>query len=239
MFDKDDHHVQCSPLKVEYLDCWSLTVVTLTTIAITLPNIEKVKLDNLLKSVRQGLQYVTLVEETLDVNVSIQKAAKILWEEVDFCHKWLGNKLKKIASQVKKDGAQVDTNMQIVQLFLKKATSKIEEGRGSPNICANSMYRVTETIIRDKESHKELFDELSSRITDIMAACLTNLPQAIAKKCHTSVIEKREESVKGAVKLLGETKEIINILQEDYDIPNMELKDLPFIDKWCAYFSGP
>ncbi|KAF5776354.1 hypothetical protein HanRHA438_Chr12g0534911 [Helianthus annuus] len=239
MFDKDDHHVQCSPLKVEYQDCWSLTVVTLTTIAITLPNIEKVKLDNLLKSVRQGLQYVTLVEETLDVNVSIQKAAKILWEEVDFRHKWLGNKLKKIASQVKKDGAQVDTNLQIVQLFLKKATSKIEEGRGSSNICANSMSRVTETIIRDKESHKKLFDELSSRITDIMAACLTNLPQAIAKKCHTSVIEKREESVKGAVKLLGETKEIINILQEDYDIPNMELKDLPFIDKWCAYLSGP
>ncbi|KAM0020692.1 hypothetical protein Hdeb2414_s0025g00669881 [Helianthus debilis subsp. tardiflorus] len=103
MFDKDDHHVQCSPSKVEYQDCWSLTVVTLTTIAITLPNIEKVKLDNLLKSVRQGLQYVTLVEETLDVHVSIQNAAKILWEEVDFRHKWLGNKLKKIASQVKKD----------------------------------------------------------------------------------------------------------------------------------------
>ncbi|KAJ0817394.1 hypothetical protein HanPI659440_Chr00c07g0718851 [Helianthus annuus] len=239
MFDKDDHHVQCSPSKVEYQDCWSLTVVTLTTIAITLPNIEKAKRDSLLKSVRQGLEYVTLVEETLDLNVSIQNAAKILWEEVDFRHKWLGSKLKKIASQVNKGGAQVDANLQIVQLFLKKATSKIEKGRGSPNICANSMSGVTESIIRDKESHKKLFDELSSRITDIMAACLTNLPQAIAKKCHTSVIEKREESVKVAAKLLGETKKIINILQEDYDIPNMEPKDLPFIDKWCAYLSGP
>ncbi|KAJ0503887.1 hypothetical protein HanHA89_Chr12g0453301 [Helianthus annuus] len=47
------------------------------------------------------------------------------------------------------------------------------------------------------------------------------------------------ESVKVAAKLLGETKKIINILQEDYDIPNMEPKDLPFIDKWCAYLSGP
>ncbi|KAJ0864906.1 hypothetical protein HanRHA438_Chr12g0534881 [Helianthus annuus] len=101
------------------------------------------------------------------------------------------------------------------------------------------MSCVTESIIRDKESHKKLFHELSSRITDIMAACLTNLPHAIAKKCHTSVIEKREESVKVAAKLLGETKKIINILQEDYDIPNMEPKDLPFIDKWCAYLSGP
>ncbi|KAJ0864905.1 hypothetical protein HanRHA438_Chr12g0534871 [Helianthus annuus] len=92
---RDDHHVQCSPSKVEYQDCWSLTAVTLTTIAITLPNIEKAKRDSLLKSVRQGLEYVTLVEETLDLNVSIQNAAKILWEEVDFRHKWLGSKLKK------------------------------------------------------------------------------------------------------------------------------------------------
>ncbi|KAJ0724257.1 hypothetical protein HanPI659440_Chr12g0445751 [Helianthus annuus] len=260
IFNKDGPHVQCSPSKVEYRDCWSLPVVTLTTIAVTLPNIEKVKVKSLLKSVREGLEYITLVEETLNATddhyKSIQKASKVLWEEVDFRHKWLGINLKKIASQVKKDGAQVDTNLQIVQLFLKKATSKIEEGRGRTDIegpdsysehisiCAYSMCRITETIIDDTESHKKLFDELSSRIADIMAACLTNLPHVIAMKCHTSVIEKREASVQVATKLIGETKHIVNTLQgplQDkwHAYLSMNPEDLAFIDKWRAYSSEP
>ncbi|MFS7991021.1 hypothetical protein Hanom_Chr12g01065881 [Helianthus anomalus] len=86
--------------------------------------------------------------------------------------------------------------MQIVQLFLEKSKNKINKGVGSTNVdskfkscCANSMYRITETIINDKESHERLFDELSSRIADIMAACLSNLSQVIAMKCHTQVAE--------------------------------------------------
>ncbi|KAM0020693.1 hypothetical protein Hdeb2414_s0025g00669891 [Helianthus debilis subsp. tardiflorus] len=237
-FDKDDHQVQCSPLK----DCWSVIVVTLTTIAVTLPNIDKVKLSSLLKSVREGLQYVTLVEETLNVTDDYkksQKAAKILWEEVDFNHKWLGIKLKDMAPQVNKTTSQVDAALQVVKSFLMEANN-IKKGVGSPNICALSMSHVTETIISDKESHKKLFDELSSRITDIMAACLTNLPLAIAMKCHTTEIEKMEESVEVAAKLLGETKEIISILQKDYHIPDMNtLNDLPVIDRWRAYLREP
>ncbi|KAM0020700.1 hypothetical protein Hdeb2414_s0025g00669961 [Helianthus debilis subsp. tardiflorus] len=79
IFNKDGPHVLCSPSKVEYRDCWSLPVVTLTTIAVTLPNIEKEKVKSLLKSVREGLEYVTLVEETLNATddhyKSIQKAS--------------------------------------------------------------------------------------------------------------------------------------------------------------------
>ncbi|KAJ0491428.1 hypothetical protein HanIR_Chr12g0563701 [Helianthus annuus] len=218
IFHRDGPHVQRSLSKVEYRDCWSLPVVTLTTIAVTLPNIDKVKVKSLLKSVREGLQYVTLVEETLNATddhyKSIQKASKVLWEEVDFRHKWLGIKLKDIVCQVNKTAYQVDTTPQNVQLFFEKAKNMINEGVGSTDIegpdgysehisiCAYSMFRITETIIDDTESHKKLFDELSSRIADIMAACLTNLPHVIAKKCHTSVIEKREASVQVATKLL-------------------------------------
>ncbi|XP_076885496.1 uncharacterized protein LOC143535041 [Bidens hawaiensis] len=219
-------------------DCWSLVVVTLTTIVATLPNIQKDERKNLLKSVREGLEYVTLVEENLNATDDykiIQKAAKMLWKKVDLDHIWLGFRLKDIASQG-------NTTPQIVQLFLEKAKSKIKEGdeRTHISICADSMSHIAQTIINDKESHEKLFEELSSRIADIMVACLTNLPQVIVMKVHTSVIEKREASVKAAARLLGETKEIIKTLQDPSGhVPSMDPDDLPFINKWRAYLSGP
>ncbi|KAI3711667.1 hypothetical protein L1987_70206 [Smallanthus sonchifolius] len=232
-------------------DSWSLAVVNLTTIAVTLRKIKKVEVYNLLKSVREGLEYVTLVEKNLPMIKKVEddsflksvregledvtlveksvQAAETLWEEVDFRHKWLGIKLKYITSKVNVVDCEDDVTMHIVKLFLKEAekikqeVEKIKKEEGSLNddfkfksICANSMYRITEAIIHDdKESHKKSFDEvISSRIAEIIAECLTNLPQVIAMKCHTDVIEKREASVKAAARLLGETKEIIKILQD-------------------------
>ncbi|KAI3711661.1 hypothetical protein L1987_70200 [Smallanthus sonchifolius] len=236
----------------DHRDCWSLAVVTFTTIAITLRKTKKEEVDILLKSVREGLEYVTLVEKHFNATndyISNQKAAERLWQEVDVCHKWLGIKLKHITSDV---NWEEDATMQIVQMFSKEAESKIKEGVGStdgegPNgdseftsICANSMSSITKTIIDDhKESHWKSFDDLiSSRIADIMAACLTNLPQVIEMKCHTNVIEKREACVQAAARLLGETKQIINSLK-DRDLPSMNSDDLPFLDKWCSYLCDP
>nr|XP_043616696.1 uncharacterized protein LOC122588608 [Erigeron canadensis] len=88
----------------EYTDCWSLTVITLTTLAISLPNIQKDIVDKFLSSVSEGLAYVTLVEERLnstDDYVNLQKASKRLWLEVEVYYKWLGNNLQKTPSQVK------------------------------------------------------------------------------------------------------------------------------------------
>ncbi|KAI3815464.1 hypothetical protein L1987_15132 [Smallanthus sonchifolius] len=129
--------------------------------------------------------------------------------------------LRDVASQLNIDACQVDTTRQVVQFFLEKAENKIKERVGIMDstdskfmsICVNSMSRITKEIIDDKESQKELFAELSSRIADIMAACLTNLPQVIAMKCHTSVIEKSEACIQVVARLLGETKQIINTLQ--------------------------
>jgi hypothetical protein len=67
---------------VEYRDCWSLPLVTLTTIAISLPEIQDDRVDRLLISVSEGLAYVKLVEDSLNTTndyVRIQKAAKMLW----------------------------------------------------------------------------------------------------------------------------------------------------------------
>ncbi|KAM0066923.1 hypothetical protein Hdeb2414_s0002g00054781 [Helianthus debilis subsp. tardiflorus] len=247
MFGNNDHHVQCSSSKVECRDCWSLAVVTLATIVLTLRMIKNMEVDSLLKSVREGLDYVTLVEKNLNATpeyVSIQKVAKRLWEEVDVYHIWWGIKLKDVASQVTTSACQEDATLQIVQFFSGKAKNKISKGVESKNgdakftsICANSMSRITETIIGDhSESQKKSFDELiSSRIANILAACLTNLPQVIAMECHTNVIEKREACVKAAAQLLGETKEIVKTLQgPSMEVPSLKREDLPFIDKWHA-----
>ncbi|KAJ0764649.1 hypothetical protein HanPI659440_Chr08g0294521 [Helianthus annuus] len=245
---KYDMH-QIPPLTEEkHAHCWSLPVVTLTAIAISLPNIQNKMVDGLLGSVREGLTYVKHVEETLNASdgyVSIQKAARTLWLEVDVYHKWLGNKLQNPAHQVY-------TTKEIVQWFSDTAKniitdveSKNQKGSDDSSIhmlvSANSMYRITQTILVshhaniDQVSQEDLFVQLSSIISDILAACLTNLPRVITMKCHTSVIEKREESVHAAAQLLGETMQIINILQ-DRELPSLSPDELAFIDKWRDCF---
>ncbi|KAK9071319.1 hypothetical protein SSX86_009887 [Deinandra increscens subsp. villosa] len=248
--------------KVKYQDCWRLPVVNLTTIALSLPKVEKNEAESLLMSVREGLEYVTLVEESLNVtddNLTVQKAAETLWQEVNDYHKWLGNNLQDPSSQVNSpasdDGVntpafELQTAREIVEWFRKKAKEVLStEGQNDDSIhksiCAISMYRITKTILlthhtnsEDKVNQKELFDSLSTTIADIIAACLINLPQVITMKCHVSVIEKREESVKDAAVLLGETTQIIKTLQARV-IPVMNPSDLPFIDKWRDYLRNP
>ncbi|KAI3790536.1 hypothetical protein L2E82_03646 [Cichorium intybus] len=224
------HHVQ--PLVVEEpLICWSLSLVTLTSIAISLTNIQTNLVDRLVRGLNEGIVYVRHVEESLhttDDHVSIQKAAKSLWVEVEVYHNWLGNKLRKHAPQVNTAG-------QILQWLSDTAKSMVTEveitNMGGQNdnskhriICSNSMYRLTETILLyyhadiDQVSQEGLFAKLSSLIAEILAACLTNLPQVIAMKCHSSEIEKREASVYEGAQLLGETTQIINTLQ-DRELP--------------------
>ncbi|KAJ0764648.1 hypothetical protein HanPI659440_Chr08g0294511 [Helianthus annuus] len=227
-----------------YVDCWSLPIVTLTAIVISLPNIQKHMVDRLLRSVSEGLTYVKHVEETLNVTdeyVSSQKVARTLWLEVEVYHKWLGYKLSNPAQQV-------NTTNEIVQWFsdtaknmLTEVESKNMESSDDNSVymsaSANSMYRLTQTILVsyhaniDQVSQEELLVQLSSMISHILAACLTNLPQVISMKCHTSVIEKREASVQTVAQLLGETMQIINSLQ-DRELPSLNLDELPFIDKW-------
>nr|GEZ56581.1 hypothetical protein CTI12_AA298070 [Tanacetum cinerariifolium] len=227
----------------EYLHCWSLPLVTLTTIAISLPDIQNDRIDLLIR-VSEGLAYVKLVEESLNTTndyVRIQKAARTLWLEVEFYNRWLGNDLQNHAPGVNRAG-------QILQWFSNEAQYVLREvGDGSNEraICAKSMYRITQTILHlnqgniDEVSQEDLFAILSSMISDIMAACLTNLPLVIAMKCHESVIEKREGSVLAAAQLLGETTEIINTLNER-EIPNLNPEEMAFIENWRhAYLNNP
>ncbi|KAJ0531624.1 hypothetical protein HanRHA438_Chr10g0475891 [Helianthus annuus] len=190
----------------------------------------------------EGLRYVQLVEESLNCThdlVSFQKAARTLWNEIKFEKKWSGNELRDF---------QTYTARQIVEWFRVKATHYLLGDGTTENdsigrfICADSMHRITETILLtyqanddDNVSRKNLFNSLSSMIADIIAACLADLPQIITMKCHTYSREERQARVKDAAKLLGETTQIIKILQ-DHDIPNIYPSEMPFLGKWRAYF---
>ncbi|CAH1452449.1 unnamed protein product [Lactuca virosa] len=245
----DSHHVQ-HLLSEEYLNCWSLTLITLTTIAISLPNIQNNIVVCLVSGVSEGLGYVMLMEESLnatDDHVSIQQAAKTLWVEVEVYHKWLGNKLPKPKPKVNTPGQILqwlrDTAKRLVIELESTNIRGPNDNSKYSSICANSMYRITETILLsyqniEEVSQEELFAQLSSMIADILAACLTNLPQVILMKCHTSAIEKREVNVHAAAQLLGEATQIINSLQ-DRELPNLNPDELPFIDKWRSFFNDP
>ncbi|KAG8379321.1 hypothetical protein BUALT_Bualt07G0076200 [Buddleja alternifolia] len=70
---------------------WTLPLVTLTSIAIGLPNIAEHKRKQLMSSVNEGLSLAKLIEKTLDTNVelvNIRKSADISWVGVALYRKW-------------------------------------------------------------------------------------------------------------------------------------------------------
>ncbi|XP_023745372.2 uncharacterized protein LOC111893526 [Lactuca sativa] len=184
-------------LSIELPNTWSLPIVTLTCIAISLPNIGKDATNNLFKCVGGGLFYTHIVEESLNnalKYVNIQKAAMTLWDEVEDNYKWLENTLEKRAYDGK-------TSREILEWFSHKAEEIVIEVSKSTNggepveylpwklIVANSMYRITQTIMLTYQSdileinEEWLFTLLNHMIADILVACFTNIPRVITMKC--------------------------------------------------------
>ncbi|GKC70955.1 hypothetical protein Tco_1116838 [Tanacetum coccineum] len=177
------------------------------------------------RPVSEGLKYVTLVEESLNATNDYNHAPEV--NTAGLILHWFKNTAKDMVTEVQ--------SMDI---------GSVNDNSNYRSICANSMYRITESILLsyhtniDELSQEDLFMELSSMISDILAACLTNLPQVIVTKCHECVIEKRESSVNATVQLLGETTQIMNTLQHQ-ELPELDPAELPFIDKWRDYFNYP
>jgi len=138
----------------KFPNSWSLPVVTLACIAITLPNTSQESADCLFNGVREGLSYTFLVEESLNnvgEYVKIRKATTSLWREVDVSYRWLGNALQQNAYRDK-------SQKEIIEWFADKAKKIIVEMSKHNNeellddsrdklIVADSMYRVTQTIM--------------------------------------------------------------------------------------------
>ncbi|KAG8662239.1 hypothetical protein MANES_01G079500v8 [Manihot esculenta] len=83
-------------------NCWALPVVTLTAIALAIPNTNSFLRKQLMRSVHEGLMYVKLVEDNLDAEsemTHMRKGAYSVWLGVDLYHKWLDVDLNKMSFQ--------------------------------------------------------------------------------------------------------------------------------------------
>ncbi|KAJ0740119.1 hypothetical protein HanOQP8_Chr06g0213311 [Helianthus annuus] len=233
-FDNDQFQ---SPLPVEHVNSWSLPIISLTCIAVVILDIRQARVDNLFKSV----ETCKWLETPLERSDYEEKDSKIPKDVIR-----LGSACKEKNSRDPRD---------IINLFAQSAEKILNEFNKSTNgemekenlprkvIAANSMYRIAKTILHTYESNDldivedELFTRLSGMIADIIAACLTNIPRAIAMRCHESAIEKRGASVAAAIDLLRRTTKIIEKLERH--VPNMDQDKMAHIDEWRIHLRQP
>ncbi|KAH6824287.1 hypothetical protein C2S53_011784 [Perilla frutescens var. hirtella] len=209
-------------------DCWTMQVVTLTSIAIALPNIELHQRKQLLSSVTEGLSLAKIVEKTLYTRAqpkNIGKVASVTWAELLLYSKWLGIDLTRafLSCKNSKEVIQELANKAegIVMEFKREVRDPIVEENPInwpvKVVAANSMYRICQSILVSssiEETTEEMLDRLTVMIADILAACLSNLPYAITKMCHQNSIEKRENSVHEAFLLLGKTEKVVELVRQ-------------------------
>ncbi|MED6215790.1 hypothetical protein PIB30_001408 [Stylosanthes scabra] len=241
-FDSD----QVLPLhSVEAPYGWSLPLVTLSSIIVALPNSNRIKVKNLIGALNEGLLYVKFIENNLDKDGKLTKvrmAADIVWLGVDLYDKWLDVDLYKLFLQGKSPKETIETLAEAAKTRYDKFKAKYKHicNRVAPSswpikiLASNSMYRITQTILLNNEimsSERLLEALLTEMICDILGACLTNLPHVISTKCLNSAIEEREESVRYAVCMLGQTKRIIEML-EKRTFPSLDFSRGTNIEDW-------
>ncbi|XP_049387394.1 uncharacterized protein LOC125851669 [Solanum stenotomum] len=198
---------------------WKMSIVTLTAIATTIPKIDHKMVDSLLLSVSQGLKYVSFIEDILGTNENSEKnkqAADVVWLELYLYRRWLDQDLQKMDLQGKTSKEILDNFADIAQDY---ATKDDYSRKLTEVIAGNSMYQMSQIILQDNEkiddqTEVHLFNHISAMIASVLGAYLINMPCAITKKCSSNAIEMREENVQHAIRLLGETEEIIKFIQQ-------------------------
>nr|GLL29548.1 uncharacterized protein LOC109157637 [Ipomoea trifida] len=228
-------------------NCWTLPVVTLTSIAIAIPNIASEHVDWLVSSVNEGLRYASLIDVLGEKRglKSIKNAADVVWVGVELHRKWIDMDLERKIGDTSstKDIIQdlADVAERIVMEFSSKDNIILVENPlywPSNVLAANSMYRITRTIMLYYENNEyqaeELFRKLICMIADILAACLTNLPHMITTKCISNAIEERLESVRDGAIIFGETEDILKFFEE-HKLSSVVPSQPLCIDEWCGW----
>ncbi|XP_076919055.1 uncharacterized protein LOC143579712 [Bidens hawaiensis] len=226
-------------------NCWSLVLVTLTSIAIALPNIENGHFKELLAGMKEGLRIVRHIEECLNVDgdsIKARKSARRLWTEVVVYRTWLQTELQKKARKGK-TSKEILTWLgdEAAKIVIQSKSNKKASIDHSPFkfVVACSMYRISQTILlqcneqENLSNDMELFEWISTTIADILSACFTNLPRVIQLSCHHHAIKKRGDSIQNAARLLGKSKKILKMLKAR-QLPNIDLDSMAYIDKWCV-----
>ncbi|XP_047942872.1 uncharacterized protein LOC125189661 [Salvia hispanica] len=238
-------NIQIPPLhSQEPPNCWSLPVVTLASIALAIPHIPEEKRENLLHSVKEGLDLTKLVEKTLlkndrDLN-NTREAADMCWGLVLLYKKWFDVDIKKMSLECK-DSSEMLRELSgkaktMVVEFLTSSSTKNPLDWPGRVIAANSMYRICQSVMLFADEDDEgVFERVCVMMSDVMAACFTNLGNVMNVMCRGSEIEKREKSVGKAFKILGKTEEIVEAVQR-LEWPAMDHERAVKIEEWQAWF---
>lgn len=217
--------------------------MTLTSIAIAIPNIENQKTEQLLRSVREGMALAKLVERTLNTNefVNIRKAADVTWVGVVLHRNWQDMDLQRKSCEHQNAKEILLHELANEAERILRHTSGDLYMKNPLNwpvtvIAAHSMHRISRSILlscegENEKTEEELFQRLSAMIADVLAACLTNLLSAITNKYHRNAIEKREKSMHKAFLLLGQTEDIVELLQQ-FERPSLDPEKAVYIDEW-------
>ncbi|XP_058086481.1 uncharacterized protein LOC131233713 [Magnolia sinica] len=229
-------------------NCWALTLVTLTSIAIAIPCIGQNLIESLILGVNEGLRYVRLVEKKLDLKgpENMIDAADTVWLGIDLYHRWLDVDLAVLARE-DKDAKKIiehlaEIGKNCILEFEKSAETVGEITKSTLKwpakaLAGNSLYRICKSILDDYENKfgtvEELLEWLSITISDILGACLTNLPRAISMECFSSGIEAKEDSIRKAASLLGEAENILDTLGHQA-IQDLGIDQFAYIDDWRA-----
>ncbi|PPS15123.1 hypothetical protein GOBAR_AA05446 [Gossypium barbadense] len=108
------------------------------------------------------------------------KAADIVWLSVELYHRWQNVDLLKLSLQGKSTKEILENN---ANMCLMDSPSKWP----IKVLAANSMYRISQSLLldyKDKnyETSERLFEVIRVMVSDILAACLTNLQCFISIK---------------------------------------------------------
>ncbi|KAG2263937.1 hypothetical protein Bca52824_071016 [Brassica carinata] len=231
---------------------WALPLVTLTSIAVALPNVKPCSLKKLVKAVNEALVYVKKFEDVLDTEGELansRKAAEVVWLGVDLYHKWLDVDLRKLSKQ-QKTTTQVLEEM--VDIAKKEFTELWQKNlifcmKHKPShwpiktLAANSMYRISQTLLnkygsRDVGAEEEaLLKDVERMVSDIVAGCFCNAAQVIGMKCLVTAVEVREASVREAAMHLGRTEKILEIVDRRC-MPALSHHEVAKIDEWREFY---
>lgn len=221
---------------VDFPNCWTLPVFTLTCIALALPSSNE-KRKRLLSSASEGLSLTRLVDDKQNARrVNSRKAAEKI-PEMDFDFK----RYSHFRSSREVLEALSSKAIAVVQKFNKGSCSKNPLHCPTNVVAAYSMYRITRTILSwpQEKDDERLFEQISAMIADALATSLTNLPDVITTMCHGSAIEKREKNVRKAFLLFGKTQRIVQLVQKKRESLCYDENTTVKVEFWRPLFQEP
>ncbi|KAL0417117.1 UNVERIFIED_CONTAM: hypothetical protein Slati_3543600 [Sesamum latifolium] len=198
-------------------NCWILPLVTLTTIAISLPEVAYThKATQLMRSMNEGLSLVKLIEKTLDENgelVNIRNAVDVAWAGVAIYRKWQGIDLKRISLTCRNSKnvlQELSSNEMVVEFKRTVTDFQMENPLNWPAnvIAANSMYRISQSILLSYQEENEQTDcqqengqtncqRKNEQTNEGLVERLSNMIADILAACFTNLVRVIVTSVTG------------------------------------------